>query len=401
MPPKKTNDFLIILPLWLITFGFSCQLIIIAPILPRIKETLRVSDPLLGLLGAIYAVVLCVMALIAGPISDRIGRRRILLIGSGSLAMALTMHVFASTYWLLFTMRSLAGIGAGILTGAILSYIGDYFPYEKRGWITGWVMSGTVTGNILGIPLGTILADIYNYQMPFVAFGGLLVIAWVLLWFFVPQPNNVYDQQPLTLKRVLRRYMQLLAQRHTLGGVLGYIVNFLSFGLFFYYFAAWLETDIGLSPGDVASLFLVGGFAGIIINPIAGRLSDRIGPKLLIVLNGIAGVALMAFTTVWITDLTDAYIVFALGLCVGGMRLIPYQTLMTELVPAEKRGSLLSLANSLGQLSFGVGGLIAGLTYATYGYASNTYGAAAILLLIVFIVFYMLPEESDLKNHSQ
>ena len=92
LSPTRTITYLILLALWLMVFASSSQVIIIAPILPRIGEALQISETLLGLLGTAYALTLSVFALITGPISDKIGRRRVLLAGCGFMALALAVH---------------------------------------------------------------------------------------------------------------------------------------------------------------------------------------------------------------------------------------------------------------------------------------------------------------------
>ena len=90
MPDSKTaNPYLILFALWLMMFSASSQLIIMVPILPEIAETLGVNAFWRGMLLTAYALSLGVSALITGPASDRIGRRRILLYGAGLMTVTL------------------------------------------------------------------------------------------------------------------------------------------------------------------------------------------------------------------------------------------------------------------------------------------------------------------------
>ncbi|MFC7189764.1 MFS transporter [Halocatena marina] len=102
-----------------------------------------------------YAFAVGVFALIAGPVSDRIGRRRILLIGTTLMTIALAAHGFVESFASLFAVRAFAGGAGGVLNGAAIAYIGDYFPRERRGWASGWVLSGLAAGQIAGVPLGS------------------------------------------------------------------------------------------------------------------------------------------------------------------------------------------------------------------------------------------------------
>ncbi len=83
------------------------------------------------------------------------------------------------------------------------------------------------------------------------------------------------------------------------------------------------------------------------------------------------------------------------------MRISPLQALMTALVPAQRRGILLSLAIAVGQVGFGLGAALAGLTFTTYGYLSNTVLAATSIVLMAVVVQYFLPEPVESVPESR
>ncbi|MFT5145059.1 MAG: putative MFS family arabinose efflux permease, partial [Thalassolituus oleivorans] len=128
---QNSHPYLVLFGLWLMVFSASSQVIIISPILPRIGEALAVPEARLGWLITSYAVMLSVFALIVGPISDRVGRRRVLLVGCGCMALALGLHTVADSFTSLLVVRGAAGAAGGMLTGGAVSYVGDYFPYER------------------------------------------------------------------------------------------------------------------------------------------------------------------------------------------------------------------------------------------------------------------------------
>ena len=128
---------------------------IIAPILPQIGDDLGIADAALGTLVSVYSLMVGIFAILSGPVSDRIGRRRILLVGCGAMTVALILHTLVSDYASFLTVRMFAGMAGGMLSGAAVSYIGDYFPYERRGWATGWVMSGSASVSYTHLTLPT------------------------------------------------------------------------------------------------------------------------------------------------------------------------------------------------------------------------------------------------------
>jgi predicted MFS family arabinose efflux permease len=158
------------------------------------------------------------------------------------------------------------------------------------------------------------------------------------------------------------------------------------------YLPTWLETVVGVSGTEVASLFFVGGLANVVASPIAGRLSDRLGRKPLIIASCIGLGIVMVLTTYAIQGIWTAYILFAMAMVMFALRISPLQSLMTALVPDERRGMLMSLAIAVGQVGMGLGSALAGVAYTKYGYISNTMMATASIVVMAFMVHYFLPE---------
>jgi predicted MFS family arabinose efflux permease len=383
---------LILFALWLMMFSASSQLIIMVPILPEITETLGISEFWRGLLLSAYAFSLGVSALLTGPVSDRVGRQRILLAGTVLMAITLALHTVAADYALLLTMRLLAGVAGGMLSGGSVAYVGDYFPYEKRGWANGWIMSGTAFGQVAGVPIGKVLAAAFGYRWPFLLFAVTIGVAAFLIWRYVPQPDVELDDRPLTPDRIVTKYRTALESPYVAPAVGAYCLMFSGFGLFTSFLPTWLETSVGVSSYSVALLFAIGGLANILASPSAGRLSDRIGRKPLVVWASVVLGVLMLIAPYVITNFTIAAVLFFLAMASVGIRIGPLQSLVTALVPDHRRGLLMGLAMSVGQAGFGLGSFAAGLTYGSLGYVSNTVTGALAMLWMGVLVQRRLPE---------
>ena len=337
----------ILVALWMMTFASTSQVLIISPILPRISEELAVREELLGTLIGAYGLMAGVFALVAGPVSDRIGRRRVLLVGTGWMAFALAAHGIANSYASLLAVRAASGAAGGILGGAAVAYVGDWFPYERRGWANGVVMSGFALGQVVGIPLGAVLAQRLGFRWPFLAFALFMAVAWVLTWMKLPSPPVVRDSEPLTIGAALGKYRALLTRPNTAAAAVSYLLMFLGVSLYIAYLPAWLESRFAVSGNDVAGMFLVGGVAAVIMNPVAGRLSDQFGRRGLILLSCGLFALLVAATPVLVRDFSASYWVFFGTMGAASMRIPPIQSLLTAIVPASERGSLMSLTSAV------------------------------------------------------
>ena len=392
MLTQKSNDNLVIASLWLLMFSASSQLMIIAPILPQIGKQLDIDIAIQGTLVTSYAVMLGIFALIMGPVSDKVGRRRILLFGTGSMACALALHNLAFDYYSFLTVRALAGAAGGILSGASVSYVGDYFPYDRRGWANGWIATGIAAGQIMGVPLGTILAEWYGVYGPFSLFAVTMFAAFLLIWLVVPQPPVQRHLGALTVGAVLRKYMTMIRQPQIAATAAIYSVMYAGFSLYVVYLPTWLTGTFGVNGHQIASLFFVGGIASVLTGPNAGKLSDRIGRKVIIITSCLGLALVMCLTTVVLTSFWITYILFFFIMMFVAARVSPFQALVSEIIPDEQRGAMMSLTIALGQIGLGLGGALAGIIYTTSGFTSNTLFGAVSVLLMAFLVWKFITE---------
>jgi len=394
-PPRtRSRELVVLLALWLMVLASSSQVMIVAPILPRIGEALSISPALGGTLVTGFALSLSLLALVIGPISDRVGRRPVLLLGTGAMTIALVLHPLAYDYASMLLMRILAGAAGGILTGSAISYVGDYFPYHRRGWASGWVMSGFAVGQVIGVPAGTVLADRFGFSAAFLLFAGLMAVSFVLILVAVPQPVVERSRGRLTVGSALVGYADLLRQRQVLGASLAYATMFFAVSCFVIYMPTWAETSLGMDADAIALLFVVGGTASVVFGPQAGRLSDRLGRKPLIVLSCVGTAVLFAASTFVVRVPTALYVLFFVAMVLLAMRLSPFQALLTALVDERRRGTLMSLVVAIGQLGGGIGAAIAGPLYAEQGYLGCTLLAAGSILATGLLVLAWIPEPS-------
>ena len=365
---------------------------IISPILPQIGDDLDIADAVLGTLVTAYSLMVGLFAILSGPVSDRIGRRRILLAGCGVMTVALASHGLVDSYWSFLGVRVFAGMAGGVLSGAAVSYIGDYFPYDRRGWALGWVMSGAAFGQIIGIPMGIVMAERWGFHSPFYLFAITMALTLPLLFFGVPQPPVKRTSERLTVSGAFADYVTLLKRPEVAWAAVAYFVMFFGVAVFVIYLPTWLERDLGASGDQIALMFLVGGIANVVTGPQAGKLSDRIGRKGIILLSCIGLSVLMLGTVPLVTNITIAYVFFFLTMVLVAMRVSPFSALLTGLVRDERRGSLMSLAVALGQLGFALGGAVSGPMFARVGYASNTVLGAVFVLGMGLVVWFFIPE---------
>jgi len=167
---------------------------------------------------------------------------------------------------------------------------------------------------------------------------------------------------------------------------------FFSMALYITYLPAWLTAERGATPSSIASLFFAGGLASVVTSPFVGKLSDTIGRKPLILASSLGLIVLTGGVTFFITEFWLAFPVFFAGSVLMAARTSPFQALLSALVSGGRRGALMSLTVSLGQVGFATGAALAGVIYAQAGYRVGTFAAASVAFVVALLVWRMLPE---------
>ncbi len=396
---SEVRAFFILTPLWLTAFIVSCQFFMVAPLLPLIQDELlnesRPSDFALGFLGTAYSIALACTTLIAGPFSDRVGRRKILIVGTALIAVVLLLHGIAQHYMSFLIIRALTGAAAGIYSGSMVAFVGDYFPYKRRGWATGWIMTGVACGQILGTPGGILLANAYSFQTPFIVFGGLMAVASIMAWRALPDPSLYHDGVPFSITSVLETYGQLLRRSSSRAGVLLYFLLFASLGLFLFFFPKWLEEEVGITVQQIALLFVIAGIAIVLGLTLGGILSDRFGRRPILMLSSLILTLLLPFVVVWVQGLISAIVFIAFILMFGAMRTGPLMALLTALATPNQRGAMMGLAVATGQFGLGVATAAAGWLYEHPGFLYNILASTLSVALMAWVVWRLVPEPTE------
>jgi predicted MFS family arabinose efflux permease len=385
-PQRRAHPAPVLFALWLIIFTVSSQIHVIIPILPRVGAALSIPEPLQGTLVSAYSITLSVVALLGGPLSDRLGRHRIMLLGCACSATVLFLHLTAHSYASLLCLRALTGASGGMLSGSVVAYIGDYFPRERRGWATGYVLSGLAFGQMIGIPAGALLAEHLDFRWSFVLFGALMAGAGVLVWRVLPPVHQGHAEARFTLRHIFGSYRNVHRHRAATTAVLSNLLTFTAINVYLIYLPAWLERTLAFSAAQMATMFFIGGTANVLASPLVGRVSDRLGQRPLIVSAYVIMGLVAALTTLLAGSVWSTYLVFTMMMFVIALRIIPYQSLLTMLVPDRQRGTLTSMSFSAGQLGMGLGGIIAGPVYSRHGFLGNCTATALIAATLAVIV---------------
>ena len=332
---------------------------IIAPVFPKLVIQLEGGNEtsaarLVGLFGTLWAAMQFLFAPVLGALSDRVGRRPVILVSCFGLGLDYVIMALAPTVGWLFLGRALSGITASSFATSF-AYIADVTEPDQRAGRFGLLGMAFGVGFILGPAVGGLLGSI-SLRAPFWAAGALSVVGAAYGWFVLPESLPAERRAPFAWRRANPvGSLDLLRGHEALFGLA--IVAFLYrvahdclpslFVLYGDYRYGWTARAVGfaLAAVGVASMIVQGGLVG----PVVRRLGE---PRALFV--GLACGAL-AFT---IYGLAPTGTMFLLGIPVGALFGLTYpslQGLMTRRVGPDEQGRLQGALASL----MGIAGVIA------------------------------------------
>ncbi|MBT5871940.1 MAG: MFS transporter [Candidatus Latescibacteria bacterium] len=369
---------------------------IISPLLPDILGELSIATERGGFLVSVYAFAAAGTSFFLGPLSDRVGRKALLMWGLATFALSTALCGAAWDFNSLLIFRGLTGGAAGAISLSITALVGDYFPYERRGRAMGIVMSGYFAAMIIGVPLGAFIASATSWRFAFYIFAAVAALLWVPQWIVIPviKPDN---PKASTLADSMKAYGRFLSLPGPSTAVLASLLVSASTVGFITYVGTWLRDAYGLSTDRIGLIFLASGAAALIGSPVAGAIADRLGKRLVVVTSSIVMAVCLAGIP-WITSsLPLVFVGFIITGISGAFRQAPLQALITGLASDEDRGTLIALKNTFAEIGIAVGTALSGFLYVAWGYGAVGLTSATMAVVAAVMIGLGVKEP---KNHT-
>ena len=253
----------------------------ISPLLPDLMADFAMGAGQAGLLVSVYAIAAAVVSFALGPLSDRTGRRKMLVAALIVFSAATLLCGLAWNYASLVAFRAVTGAAAGTLSLNITACIGDHFPYRRRGAAMGMVMSGYFAAMILGVPVGAFIAEAWSWRWAFCAFAGAGLLLWAPAFAILPSRDPA--DRGVSMVDMIRGYGRFLARTGPLAVIAAsFLVSASTVG-FITFVGTWLRDAYGLSTDWIGMIFLFSGLGALLGSPLAGYLSDRVGKRGIVV----------------------------------------------------------------------------------------------------------------------
>lgn len=373
----------------IIILGFTLLVVMlgygmIQPIIPFLITKLNATGRDLGVLSSVYAAMQLVCAPFWGTLSDRIGRKPVMLIGVLGYALAMFIFGLSTRFWMLFVARTFSGVLSSATMPTAMAYITDNLPEKSRSGAMGQLGASVGLGVVLGPMLGGLLST-DSLSLPFFVGAGLALLALLLVYLFLPESRA---PQPAGEKNAEENFWQWSVLKKVLFspvGMMMVLVFIISFGMTNFQGIAGLYVvkKFNFDTRQVGAIWMVlGGVMLVSQGVLTGLLSKRFGDLAVIRFGLLAGAA--GFAALLLADGFLPVLVFT-GVFILAVALIgPALNAYLSAFGGEHQGALMGLNTAFASLGRVFGPLWAGLLFdvnISYPFAS---GAATLFIGFLF-----------------
>lgn len=382
----STRLSILFLTVFIDLLGFG----LVIPILPTYAVSLGASSFEVGLVMAVYALMNFIFSPFWGSLSDRVGRRPVIAGTVFITALAFLLLAHATTLWLLFAARMLAGIGSANIA-ASQAYITDVTPPEGRAKALGLIGAAFGIGFIFGPPMGGLVKEHFGMAAVGYSAMGLSLLNLVLVWLFLPESLREKDTTNKVEIKPVTQAVRALRNERFRDLFLTSFIYITAFSMMQITVALLWEQEYGLSEARIGYMFASMGLSSAIVQGLlVGWLARTFGEQRLMVF----GCVVMGLGLLSIPFVPQAYFIplafvpIAMLALANGCLMPSITSLLSRNATEREQGQVLGLNQSFGSLARIAGPTIGGSLYGWH-YTSPYIGGAVLMSgALVFVLGY-------------
>lgn len=372
--------------MFLVMVGFG----IIIPVLPFYAEEIGANPTELGLLMAVYSLMQLIFAPMWGQVSDRIGRKPVMMIGIAGLGVSFLIQAMATELWMLFAARIIGGILSSANMPSAMAYVADITTEENRGKGMGIIGAATGLGFVFGPAIGGIFSK-FSLNMPFYLACGSSFITLILVFLLLKesaQKKGAVTKEKQSLWKAFSGAVSILF-------LVQLLISLSLSGLeaTFAYFAA---KKAGLGASQLGYIFMIMGFASAIVQGgLVGRLTKKYGERMVIQAGII--VSALGFGLILLVDSFATAAIFLTIFGIGNGVIRPSVSSLITKTSTAGYGSSTGLLSSFDSLGRIIGPPLGGWLFSMA--IGLPYISGAIISIAAFILFLLFrPQLASIKT---
>jgi DHA1 family multidrug resistance protein-like MFS transporter len=366
----------------LATFASMLGIGIVAPFIPLYARSLGASGFMIGVVLAGYSISKAVVMPFIGNYSDRKGRKLFLMVGLGCYALLSLAYIWGTNVYLLALIRIVHGMAGGMVLPVARAWIGDVTPEGEEGTWQGYFNTVWFGGMGFGPVMGGILNDHFGMSAAFIAMGGLSLLAFIGVVVFLPEVRQLKSRQRPNVS------FKKMGASGVFRGVFSLkVLESIGRRSFFAFLPIFAGVYLGLSTTQIGLLITADTVVTSLLQAPAGKLSDIINRRALIVIASFLGGLYMA-----LTPTTTNFWWLLSVIVIAGLRAAITSGGTSALMVEEGRkfgmGStmaMLSMAISIGE---GIGPLFGGVVVDQIGVTGNFYVSAGMMVLAAAVFMW-------------
>jgi len=373
---------------FLVMVGFG----IVIPILPFFVGKLGGGALALGIFMSSYSIMQFFFAPFWGRLSDRIGRRPVILIGLTGYGLTFLMFGLVNNLYLLIGIRALSGMVSSATIPTAMAYLADITEGADRSKGMGMIGAAMGLGMIFGPAIGGWLGH-YSFSLPFFVAGGLALLLLPFTLAFLPEPLKqppevIRRKTPLLTLKVLKDPLFALFS-------FNFILNF-TMSMFETTFALLAAAKVSFGPRDMGMTFaILGIFAVIVQGGLIGPLAKKFGDAKLVKAGAILcaiGLMLIMLSADYgnVIFLVSSTVVFM----VGNSLMVPASSSLVTKQSTQGQGASLGLFASFASLGRIIGPLTGGVLFGISMDLPYVAGSALLLLIVLVAGRKLVPNAS-------
>ncbi len=398
-PTNRRAITILFLTMFIVMVGFG----VIMPILPFYAENMGATATDLGLLFALYSIVQFFFSPIWGQISDRVGRKPVILIGLVGFGVSFFLFGMSTQLWMLYVARGLGGILSAATLPTVMAYIADTTDMKGRGAGMGIMGAAMGTGITFGPVLGGFLGQ-YGAGLPFFVSAALGLGVAVFAYFLLPESLSAAARTQARSRQ--RRGTGIIEVLQALAGPVGFILvlaflaSFASanlegtFALFSQVHLGFGEVEMGIVFGAMGVTMAL--TQGLMVGPFINRWGERRMIELGLFSSAVGFLALL-----YTYDMVSIIVVMVV-MGIGNAAMRPaVNSLVSKRTAASDQGKMMGVVNSYNSLGRIFGPLLGGFVFDVLGYQWPYILGAVVFFFTLLLGFYLFARDHGGESYAE
>lgn len=361
-------------------FIIGTDTFLISPLLPTLSHAYHTPSNLSGWMISAYALGYALFALIAGPLSDGMDRKKVMILGLFGFALATFLCAVSPSFWTMILFRFLAGISAAFVSPQVWAAIPQLVAPKAIIKTMGYATAGLSVSQMIGLPAGSYLA-VFSWHAPFFVLSLSALLLNVAILLMLPSIPTVRTN---TSRHMGQMFISVMKAPRTLKYFTAYLMFQTGFFTSYAFFGTWFTQDFSLNVASIGTNMILLGLGNLIGSLFGSKLVAKLGTAKSVLFSLIflsVTYALLPFSgSLWIAES-----LFFLIFLVGGFIFPVLMGTLQSLAPSA-RGTVSALTSAVMYAGTTVGGIIGGLLFGQFhGFIGIGLFAAVMNVIPLFI----------------